>query len=268
MWCLNHSLCWSHPLSSLYIPHLALHSVSFQISTVSLAARKTWSRTITITKKKKKARTYAFYPVFVANSFLLAHRKEISEFSVSLATPFKSARPEEGRKISYTLSDWCTNNLIFTGATHRPMSYSTKLQVKKCYTASFLRCQITKTTKEFQHLAKISWHVLERYQNYVKKILTDKYRIYFDKYFQTLITCAVKNVYFFSTWLYTVSLCLVILLPTTLQNIPLGDTLYIKLFRYSWYFKNKLTIFYHFWNKILKADLENRTWELLNISKK
>lgn len=169
MWCLNH-LYWSHPLSFLYIPHLALNSVSFQNSIVSLAVRKTWPRTVTITKKKKKARIYAFYSLFfAASSFSLAHRKEIFKFSVSLVTPFKSSRPEEGRKISYTLSDWDTNNLIFTGATHRPdMSYSAKLQAKMCYTASFLRCQVTKTTKEFQHLAKISWHVLEGYQSYMK----------------------------------------------------------------------------------------------------
>lgn len=100
-----------------------------------------------------------------------------------------------------------------------------------------------------------------------EKFLTDKYGIYFDKYFQTLVTCALENVYFFSTWLYTVSLCFVIPLPTTLQNIQLWHNLYIKLFRYSWYLKKTLTLFWHFWNKILRVDLENRTLELLNISK-
>ena len=112
--------------------------------------------------------------------------------------------------------------------------------------------------------------------------MTDKWRTYFDKFFQSLIICAVKNGLLFSIWLYLASSCIFMPLPATLQNIPLWDTLCLKIFRYFWFFffngaltetllaflKKQKTKNQTKTKTKLRSDLQNRAFELLNTHKK
>lgn len=87
LWCLNCTLCYSHPLlSSLCLPHLPLHLESLHNSVVPSAASKKCSRTVTI----RNAWIYVLCPLlFAANSFLPVHRKVIGKvlFSVGFSSP-------------------------------------------------------------------------------------------------------------------------------------------------------------------------------------
>lgn len=63
--------------------------------------------------KKKSKNLCILSTVLCCQFFSPCSQERDFKFSISSVTPFKSSRPEEGRKISYTLSDWYTNDLIF-----------------------------------------------------------------------------------------------------------------------------------------------------------